>query len=242
MLAEVFALSSRAFLTEAAKSQPRLAVDLGCGPGYTTHLLGDLLGCRQAIGLDNSEHFIRLAQKTATANVSFQLHDVTRVPFPTGPCDLIYSRFLLTHQGAPEALLAAWASQLSRGGRLLVEEVQVIRTKMPLFLEYLRLVEGILADGGHDLYVGARLDAIPAPPGLVGCSSRLARVPVTNDLAAKMFSMNMHAWTNNPFVRKHHSPVSIRELEKHLTDLARGPTNQTGIEWELRQVVWSREN
>ena len=95
VLADAFAASSRAFITDAVEPRPRLAVDLGCGPGYTTHMLADALECEQAVGLDNSEQFIRMAAKTATNNVSFRLHDVTNVPFPAGPCDLIYARFLL---------------------------------------------------------------------------------------------------------------------------------------------------
>ena len=41
VLAEVFAEPTRAFFLEAVPKRPRLAVDLGCGPGYTTHLLRD---------------------------------------------------------------------------------------------------------------------------------------------------------------------------------------------------------
>jgi trans-aconitate 2-methyltransferase len=39
VLADVFASSSRTFLQDVVKMPPRLALDLGSGPGYTTHLL-----------------------------------------------------------------------------------------------------------------------------------------------------------------------------------------------------------
>ena len=206
-----------------------------------THMLADASGCRQAVGLDNSEHFIGLAEKTATDNVSFRLHDVTTVPFPVGPCDVIYARFLLTHQLSPETLVADWATQLSAGGRLLLEEVDSIDINVAVFAEYIEIVEAMLADGARDLYVGPRLDAMPTPDGLVRRSSRVACAAVTNDLAAKMFSMNIQTWKHNAFVQRSYSSASIRQLEENLTGLAAKPTSETGIEWHLRQLVHERE-
>ncbi len=241
ILAEVFRASSTTFISEAADHAPRLAMDLGCGPGYTTHMLADAMECERTVGLDNSEHFIGLAEKTAADNILFRLHDVTRVPFPTGPCDLIYARFLLAHQSAPERLIAEWATQLSPGGRMLLEEVNSINIKVGVFAEYIEIVEAMLADAGHDLYVGPRLDAMPAPDALVRRSSRVANAAVTNNLAAKMFSMNIQTWKHNAFVQQNHSPASIRQLQENLTDLAATSTSTQGITWRLRQIAYERE-
>src|SRR5690242_278432 len=57
VLAEVFAESSRAFLQDVVKMPPRLVLDLGCGPGYTTRLLDETTQCARAVGLEYSEHF-----------------------------------------------------------------------------------------------------------------------------------------------------------------------------------------
>lgn len=241
VLANTFGASSRLFMAEAADRPPRLAVDLGCGPGYTTHLLADALACTRTVGLDNSEPFIALAEKTATDRVSFHVHDVTTVPFPVGPCDLIYARFLLTHQAEPETLIPRWTTQLAPGGRLALEEVESIRTEEAAFNEYLQIVDAMLTDGGHDLYVGPRIDTAGTPAGAVRRSSRVVRLPVTNDVAAKMFSMNIRTWKDNAFVRQHCSPASIRKLEERLTQLAATPTRKKGIEWRLRQLVYERE-
>ena len=244
VLADAFAASSTAFLAEKAGAAPaklRLAVDLGCGPGYTTHMLADALQCEQVVGLDNSEHFIHLATKTATDKVSFYQHDVTAAPFPVSPCDLIYARFLLTHQGDPAALVARWATQLSVGGRLLLEETESIDISEAVFGEYIRIVVAMLSAAGHDLYVGPKLDATPSPAGLVRLASRVACIAVTNDQAAKMFSMNIQTWKHNNFVRNNYSPAAIQKLQDSLTELAARPTKQTGIKWKLRQLVFERE-
>lgn len=241
VLADAFAASSRAFLTGAADVRPQLAADLGCGPGYTTHLLADTLECEQAIGLDNSEHFIALAERTATDKVCFRLHDVTNVPFPAVPCDLVYARFLLTHQTDPEALIAKWATQLTSDGRLLLEEVDSIHTEMPAFIEYLGIVEAMLTDGGHELYVGPRLDAMSDPTGLVRRSTCPVRAPVTNQIAAKMFSMNIQTWKHNAFVKESCSRESIERLERCLIEMASTATDDKDIQWQLRQIIYERE-
>ena len=241
VLAGAFEASSRAFISQAVESRPQFAIDLGCGPGYTTHMLAEATRCARAIGLDNSEHFIRLAERSATDAVSFCLHDVTQVPFPAGPSDIIYARFLLTHQAEPESLIARWAGQLRPGGRLLLEETDAIYTSLPAFAEYIRTVEKMLTAAGSNLYVGGRLSAMPAPPGLKRPVNKVARLAVPNDLAATMFAMNIQTWKHNEFVRNNYQPEAIRLLEEKLNQLAATPTNETGIEWRLRQLVYERE-
>jgi len=241
VLADVFGETSRMFLSRSAGQGQALAIDLGCGPGRTTHLLAKTLGCTQTIGLDKSEHFIRLAEHTAAEGVRFHLHDVTVTPLPVGPADVIFARFLLTHQHDSETLIARWGAQLDPGGTILLEEVDAIDTQVGPFAEYLRIVEAMLARDGCDLYVGPGLDAMPAPASLTRRASRVGRLPVTTDRAARMFSMNIETWKHNEYVRENCPPAAIRRLEAALADLAAAPTAETTIEWRLRQLVFERE-
>jgi trans-aconitate methyltransferase len=68
LLAQAFAASSSEFLNRAVTGRPRLAVDLGCGPGYSTAFLSDALDCDRVVGLDNSERFIALAPGRSEGN------------------------------------------------------------------------------------------------------------------------------------------------------------------------------
>jgi SAM-dependent methyltransferase len=240
VVAEAFAPSSRAFVANAVDHKLSLAVDAGCGPGHTTHLLAETLRCSQVVGLDHSPHFIQLARQTATAAVSFQQHDVTMIPFPVGPCDLIYCRYLMTHQTDPGAILADWGTQLTRDGRILVEELDALQTHHPVFAEYVRIVEAMLADQGSNLYAGANLAGLPMPETLAVVSSDVARVPLKDDLAARMFCMNIETWQHVPFVKKNCPATSIRQLKQNLTGLAARPTDRSSIEWRLRQMVFRR--
>ena len=240
LLADVFAPTTRAFLADAVTEPPRLAADLGCGPGRTTHLLSEMTGCERAVGLDNSHHYIDLASRTASAGVSFHLHDVATVPFPAGPCDLIFCRFVLTHQAEPEAIVARWAAQLSPGGTLLLEETDSIHTRQPVFAAYIEAVEAALAAQGLELYIGRRLHAMPDGGGLARRSSKIGRLPVRTDLAARMFSMNIQTWKHSRFVQENFSAQTIRGIEDGLAELSAAPTDENGIEWRLRQMVFER--
>src|SRR5690348_7426963 len=97
LLADAFAPSSRAFVGRLGREPVRLAIDLGCGPGYTTALLAAGTGATATIGLDSSPRFLARAWRQAPRGVAFGEHDVTRVPFPAPLADLIYGRFVVTH-------------------------------------------------------------------------------------------------------------------------------------------------
>ena len=139
LLADIFAESSGSFMRESVRTRPLRAADLGCGPGYSTHLLANTLNPANTVGFDNSEHFLGLAQSTVSETVSFRLHDITTGPFPSAPYDLIFSRFELTHLRSPEAVVDLWGRQLNVRGLLLSVEVEAIGTANPVFNLYLNM-------------------------------------------------------------------------------------------------------
>ncbi len=240
VLAEVFAESSRPFLQGMAETPPQLAIDLGCGPGYTTHLLADATQCARAVGLDSSEHFIALAGRDATERVSFVRHDVTQVPFPTGEGDLIYCRMLLTHLQDSQAVIERWATQLRPGGLLLIEEVEWIRTQQQSLRGYLDIAAALLEQQGNHLYIGSLLDAMQPGGGLERRMSWVRRVRVSTRQAATMFSLTMQTWKHHPFIQQHYSSSTIERLEDALHKLAETATSEGEIRWGVRQLAYER--
>jgi trans-aconitate 2-methyltransferase len=242
VLGEVFKQSTRAFLTRMASSGPaRLAIDLGCGLGSTTHLIAETSLYDQVLGLDTSASFIALARARATPRMLFALHDVTTVPFPTGLADLIFCRFLLTHLSKPHALVADWASQLRPGGMLLIEEAENIRTTRPVFLRYIEIVDAMLANQSNRLFAGPLLAALDIPAGLELVQNELCSLPVRSRDAAKMFSLNLSAWKDREFIRSNYSSVTLVEIEQALMDIAHSDSDASEITWEMRQMAWRRE-
>jgi trans-aconitate 2-methyltransferase len=141
VLASIFAPTTASFLRRDAQQGPDLALDLGCGPGYTTALVHEVVSPVETIGLEQSEAFVLRARvEHATSErpgLSFLPHDVTTTPFPTGPADLVFARYLLAHVLHPVATRDLWLTQVHPGGRLLVEEIDRIDTSIPTFERYL---------------------------------------------------------------------------------------------------------
>jgi trans-aconitate 2-methyltransferase len=235
--------STRAFLAKAAGSALfRLVLDLGCGPGFTTHLINDTLRCGRVIGLDASAGFIELARATAAGErMSFLQHDITAIPFPSGCANLIFSRFLLTHLREAEAVVAKWAAQLEPRGLLLLEETESIETVHPEFGAYLAIVEAMLASQSSRLYAGRLIAELDSLGGLKCAFSELRSIPVRNCDAARMFALNLSTWKDSKFVSTNYSRDSILQLEHALTEIAAGESSAREIEWRMRQSAWLKE-
>jgi trans-aconitate 2-methyltransferase len=240
VLADVFAPSSCAFVQDSVSRVPQLAVDLGCGPGYTTRLLLDTTRCVRAIGLDNSEHFLTIARRNATVRMSFLRHDVTQVPFPIQQSDLISCRFLLTHLREPQSVIERWAIQVCPQGLLLLEEVEWIQTEHALFHTYLDIVAAMLEHQANQLYIGPLLDKLQIGNGLRRRVSRVYHLPVSTVQAATLFYLNIHSWKNQPFIQEHYAASMIEQLEDDLRELVETSTSESEIEWGLRQLAYDR--
>lgn len=240
LLAHVFEHSTRTFLRDAPTTQLGLALDLGCGPGFTTHLIAETLGFSRVFGLETSERFIELARATASARISFELHDVCSVPFPTRLADMIFCRFLVTHLADPADALAKWATQLNHGGLLMLEEVESIDTVHPVLRSYVGIVEAMLQSQSNTLYAGPLIAELDRPQGLRNVASEVRRVAVTNSDAADLFRLNMQVWKEHAFIRENYSEETIRALDSALEAIARERAAASDIEWRMRQVIFQR--
>ena len=131
LIAMTFEPVSRAFIEEAAPRRPRLAVDLGCGPGDTTRLLSEVTGALKTVGLDSSASYISLAETSAPPHVDFKQHDASVVPFPVSTIDVVYARLLLAHLSDPIKHVGDWMKALSLRNRFDGGERQNDRPRVP---------------------------------------------------------------------------------------------------------------
>lgn len=216
-LAELCGPTSRAFITRAVADRPRLALDLGCGTGHTTRLFAETTGAKQMVGLDRSRAFLDLARRKPMDSIAFVEHDVTTVPFPVGPADVIFARYLLSHVAELEAVVARWLTQLAPGGVLLLEENETIATTQPVFRDYLARAAALIREHGGELEVGGRLAR------LGGTSEVISFRPINADVA-QLFLMNLDAQGYEGSLRTGLLPLTTQ-------------TARQDIEWRLRQVV-----
>jgi trans-aconitate methyltransferase len=235
----VFAEPSRALLEVARSAHIALAVDLGCGPGFSTALIAEELRPDRLVGLDTSEAFLQRA-KAAEPRASWIVHDVTAVPLPTGPADLLHARFVLSHLSEPEAVLVAWLGQLKPGGYLLAQDDEQIVTSVPALVAYEEMARSLVAHGGGDLWVGARLARLIMPSGFRTILSRVYRQRVPVALAAQMFAMNFAVWRHDPFITRTQGASALDRLATELDELANTNDDPSNVVFDIRQLGFQR--
>ena len=220
LLDQVFAEPSRALLGVAASGPIGLAVDLGCGPGWSTRLLSETLRPLRLAGLDSSQSFLRMARAAGPPGTAWFAHDVTSVPFPTGPADLLHARFVLCHLPEAETVLHRWLGQLKPGGYLLTQDDQVIVARHPALVSYEEMARSLVAARGADLWVGARLARLEAPKGFRKVVNKIYRHRVPATIAAQMFAMNFAVWRHDPHITAQYAGSVLEEMGVALNTLA----------------------
>jgi trans-aconitate 2-methyltransferase len=235
LLAEVFRDSTADLLGRVRTDRRRVAVDLGCGPGFTTTLLRDVFGPDRLIAVDSSAAFVREAVERLGASGEVLCADVVDLPGQVQDADLIFARFLLTHLTEPVAVINHWLDRLAASGVLVVEEVESISTDEPILARYLDLQRRMLEANGNRLEIGPVIEA--AVSGREGVlHSGLAVVTPPASSAARMFAMNFAQWRTRPAVLELASIGELDEIKAGLDELSTAEAARSQITWELRQI------
>lgn len=233
-LSEVFNPHSQGFIRKYAQQPVASAVDLGCGPGYTTHMLYMASDTREIYGMDNSEEFLERAMDRF-GHCVFVNHDLTETPFPVKP-DLMYGRFVLSHLPSPVEQVNTWVKELSQDGALLIEEVEDVRTDVPVFKKYLSVNRGLVASQGAKLFVGKDLSRGQYSGEVV--ANEAAEMRISNSDAAAMFYPNTASvWKKEEYVLDTTSPSERKEIADALQEMARSRDGKSDITWKMRRIV-----
>lgn len=233
LVARVFEPTTRRFLERAAPRTPRLALDLGCGPGNTTRLIADVLRPQRTVGLDRSRSFLERAGDASPAGVGFIEHDVFVTPFPVGPADLIFARLLLAHLPDRAGVVARWTTQLTPAGVVLLDEIEELLTEEPAFTEYLPIAIDVVERSGGRLMAGPELGAMPEPSGTQRIWDDVVTLDATVAQVAPIFSMNLRVLAERGEIEPR--PRLERDLV-HIAERGGG-----SIEWRIRQVAFRRD-
>ncbi|HVX32761.1 MAG TPA: class I SAM-dependent methyltransferase [Solirubrobacterales bacterium] len=237
LVAATFAKTTRQFLLTRAGAAPGFAIDLGCGPGFSTELIRATVGPARLLGVDVSPAFVAAAaQRIADDRTRLLCADVLDLPLELTDADLIFARMLLTHLRDPLAAIDVWRGRLSEGGVLLLEEVDSIATKDPTLAGYLDLQRLMLAANGQALDVGPRLDEGLREHPALG-SNAVVELAVPAPVAARMFAMNLETWRDRPAVTDAHEPAELRALAASLERIAQAEAPAPPITWRLRHLV-----
>lgn len=242
-LAELYEAETRGLLELARDSgephTPRLAIDLGCGPGWTTQLLDAVLKSQRTVGLDSSERYIAEARANCP-QLEFLHHDILQTPFPVEAPDLFLCRFLLTHLPSPQTALQAWADVAAPGATLLIHETEWLESTHPALHRYYELVGEMQRHYGQELNVGAILDtSLAGTAWRVRQSRSLVLEKPARDMAQLHLS-NLRTWGRNDYAAKAFDRRELDGLEAALDSIASGASEAGIVRNATRQIVAER--
>jgi trans-aconitate 2-methyltransferase len=241
-LAELYEPETRELLLRGDARKPQLAIDLGCGPGWTTRLLHDALHPTRTVGLDASPRFIDEArrnhgQEIQSAPLEFHVHDVTQMPFPIPAPDALLCRFLLTHLRDPAKVLERWAKASAPDCVLFIHETESMQAEHPALRRYYELVAQLQHHYGQTLEVGALLENCVAGSGWRVVESRRLELRKPASAMAQIHLANLRTWRQDDFARHAFDAREIDALEASLTQIAVGSQNDGAVINAARQIV-----
>ncbi|HVR63291.1 MAG TPA: methyltransferase domain-containing protein [Polyangia bacterium] len=245
ILARAFEPTSRAFLARVrarayGEAPVALAVDLGCGPGYTTCLVRDVMAAAVTTGIDRSPRFLARAALRAADDLRFVAHDVTAPPPAAAGADLLYARFLLTHLARPAAALRAWADVAAPGAHLLLEETAALTSAHPALARYHALVGALQRAHGQDMTIGRTLARLASGTGWIVRQARVTRARLPARLMARIHVMNLRTWRNDRHAARVCDGDELETLDAALERLACGRDPAPPVDCRLGQVWLTR--
>ena len=236
-LSSFFNPLSISFIKEYVTVPVQSALDLGCGPGFTTAMLAEATTCPHVCGLDNSARFVKAAQ-ARFKQYTFIKHDVTKFPFPVRG-EIIYGRFLLTHLKNIAGLVNRWLEELNGNGMLLMEEVEDIETDVEVFKRYVQITAGLIASQGGFLYAG-KLMADALYHAEVVCNEPVS-IPVPGSEAGAWFYPNtVSVWKRDRYVIDRLSENQRKAIAEEILDIKEAGQTGKGVAWKLRRLVLKR--
>lgn len=234
-LAEVYEPETRALLARAAARPPALALDLGCGPGWTTRLVHEVARPARTLGVDASERYIAEARARHPA-LEFVVADIAH-GLPAAGAELIFARFLLTHLARPAEALAAWAAAAAPGARLALHETEALESDHPALARYYELVAALQAHHRQALGMGALLaSALAATPWRIVEDLALPLEKPAARMAA-IHVANLRTWRADPFAREAFDAAELDALDASLDAIAAGREAAPPVRNPTRQII-----
>jgi trans-aconitate 2-methyltransferase len=239
-LAELYEPETRELLESGRVQKPHLAVDLGCGPGWSTRLIQSVLRPERTVGLDSSERYIAEARRNHGADLEFEVHDIVRVPFPVREPDLMFCRFLLTHLRSPAQVLGAWGTIASRDAWLFVHEIESLESEHPALRRYYDLVAQLQQHYGQTLLVGTIVDSALDRTGWHIVASRRRTLEKPASRMAELHLSNLRTWRQDEYAASAFDANEIDRLEVSLASIVQGVEKAGIVVNVVRQIIAKR--
>lgn len=145
---------------QAGITEGQTVLDIGCGPGYATLDLAEIVGPRgRVLAVDRSRRFLDALGAAARArglrNIEAREADLDEATFPPGEADAAWARWVFAFVPRPRNLLERVARALKPGGVFIAQEYFAYSTwklmpRLPELEELVsRVVESWRGSGGE---------------------------------------------------------------------------------------------
>lgn len=237
LLSKVYEPETRDLLQSGSDRQFRLAVDLGCGPGWSTRLVRDVLEPDRTIGLDSSESYIAEARQRQDTGLEFEIHDVTTLPFPIDKPDALFCRFLLTHLRSPHEVLRTWTHIAAQDALLFIHETETLESEISALRRYYELVAQLQQHYGQTLLMGAVLEDCFKDSGwkLVENHRRVLEKAASD--MARLHLANLRTWRHEAYASRTFDSAEIDSLEESLQQIIERHEKGEVVVNVARQIV-----
>jgi trans-aconitate 2-methyltransferase len=242
-LAEVYEQETRSLLTCAGAvvgGRFELAVDLGCGPGWSTQLIEVTLNPVRTVGLEASESFVAEARSNHP-KLEFFRHDVLVSPFPVQNPDFLFCRFLLTHFSSPRAALRCWARVSRPNAILAILENESLYSDHPALARYYEMVALMQGHYGQQLHIGALLDEVLEGTDWTVVQSESVTLEKPSPEMAQLHVANIRTWGKSGFAIAEFDRGELLQLEKDLALIASG-AEKAGVIRNTVKCLIARRN
>jgi SAM-dependent methyltransferase len=217
-----------------------LGLDLGCGPGWSTHLIETTLNPKRIVGLEASEVYVAEARSNQP-QLEFIQHDVLTIPFPVDNADFIFCRFLLTHLPSPRAAIESWAHATRPGAILAIHETEALNSTHSAFSRYYEMVARMQKHYSQELNVGALLnDAFTGSSWCLIRSESVVLEKSARDMA-QLHVMNLRTWGVNDFAVHAFDRGEMDQLESELGSIASGGKEAGVVYNTAKRIIARRE-
>lgn len=173
---EVWSNETKRLLTRAGFSSGQRVLDIGCGPGFSTFDLLEIVGEKgQVIAIDSSRKMIdvmnREMARRGISNVAGILQDVECIDDQLGEVDGAFARWVLCFLENPESVIQGVSGILESGGKLAVMDYFNYHsiTVQPASLLFERVFQAVFESfqsAGGGLEVGRRVPEFMESAGL----------------------------------------------------------------------------
>jgi len=168
LLSKVLLPTTSRLLKAAGLAKGMKCLDLGCGGGFVTALISDMVGdSGEVFAIDADDEILNLAradaQSEGRSNIQYAKLDASE-GHRENYYDFVYARFLLTHLPKPQRCLESMIRSCRPGGKVVVEDIDFTGNfcypESQAYQRYTELYQQVVTLRGADANIGFKLPAM----------------------------------------------------------------------------------